>query len=75
MEAYELLGWIGTVLIVGAYFLNSTNRIPNTSRAYQLMNLFGAIGVGVSVYYQEAWPAVALQATWGLIAIYSPIKK
>ena len=38
------------------------------------MNLFGAFGVGVNVFHQQAWPAVALQVVWGIIAIISLIK-
>ena len=38
------------------------------------MNLFGAVGVGVNVFYQQAWPALALQIIWGIIAISILIK-
>lgn len=67
----QTLGWIGTILIVVAYFLVSRQYLSGQSKAYQLLNLFGAIGVGVNVFYQEAWPAVALQVVWGIIAIIS----
>ena len=36
---------------------------------YQAMNFFGALGVGVNVFYQAAWPALALQVVWGIIAV------
>lgn len=68
------IGWIGTFLIVLAYFLVSTKRVSGTSKTYQLINLFGAIGVGANVVYQKAWPSVALQIIWAVIAIYSLIK-
>ncbi|MDO8520719.1 MAG: hypothetical protein Q7S52_01260 [bacterium] len=71
MDFYSILGWLGTILIVGAYWLNSTKRVESTSRAYQLMNLLGAIGVGFNVFHQAAWPAVTLQVIWGIIALYS----
>ncbi len=38
------------------------------------MNLFGALGVGVNVFIQQAWPALTLQVVWGIIAIFSLIK-
>ena len=71
MDTYAILGWIGTVLIVGAYWLNSTKRVESTSVVYQLMNLFCAIGVFFNVFHQAAWPAVALQVIWGIIALHS----
>ena len=33
------------------------------------MNLLGAIGVGVNVFHQQAWPAVALQIVWELLPL------
>lgn len=70
----EAIGWIGTVLIVSAYYLVSTNRISGTSRNYQLLNFFGAIAVGVNVFKQAAWPALTLEVIWAIIAIYSLVK-
>ena len=65
----ELAGWIGTLLIVSAYFLVSYKKISPSSRTYQVLNLVGAIGVGINVLYQQAWPALALQVAWAVIAI------
>ena len=70
----QIFGWIGTTLIVVAYFLVSRQYLSSQSRAYQFFNLLGAVGVGVNVFYQEAWPAVALQIVWGVIAIISLLR-
>jgi len=73
--AAQVLGWIGTVLIVVAYFLISFKKIEATDRGYQLMNLFGAVGLGVNVFYQQSWPALVLEIIWGAIAIFALIKR
>lgn len=70
----QTTGWIGTILIVLAYFLVSYRKVSGTSKIYQAINLFGAIGVGINVFYQQAWPAVALQIVWGIIAIIALMK-
>jgi hypothetical protein len=75
VDIYSILGWAGTVLIVGAYFLNSTKRLESTSAIYQLMNLFGAMGMLVNVFHTRTWAAVALQVVWGVIALCSLLKK
>lgn len=62
-------GWIGTLLIILAYLLVSYKKIDSAKRPYQLMNLFGAIGVGVNVYFHQAWPALVMEIVWALIAI------
>ncbi len=66
-----VFGWLGTALIFGAYLLNSLKKVDSDSRAYQLMNLLGAAALGVNVYVQRAWPALALEFVWGGIAIIS----
>lgn len=70
----QTIGWIGTALIVIAYFLVSSKKVEGNSKIYQTINLLGAICVGVNVFSQHAWPALALQIIWGIIAIFSLIK-
>ena len=75
MEIFtQIMGWVGTFLIVLAYFLVSNNKINATSKKYQILNLLGAIGVGFNVFYQAAWPAFTLNVVWSIIAIISLIK-
>ncbi len=70
----QIVGWIGTFLIVLAYFLVSSKKIESTSKLYQVMNLLGAVGVGVNVFYLHAWSVAALQTAWGIIAIVALVK-
>ena len=70
----QIVGWVGTFLIVLAYFLVSYKKVDGSNKYYQLMNLFGAIGVGTNVFYQRAWPAFALQIVWGIIAVTSLLR-
>lgn len=75
MEIFaQIVGWIGAFLVVLAYFLVSYKKVQGDSRIYQLMNLVGAIGVGINASYQEAWPSFAIQIVWGIIAILALIK-
>lgn len=71
---HEVIGWGGTALILSAYFLITTKKISSDSRIYQLMNLFGALGIFVNAYVQRAIPAAALQVIWALIALYGLVK-
>jgi len=71
----QIAGWVGTFFIVFAYFLVSYKKVGGDSKIYQAMNLLGAIGVGVNVFHQHAWPAVALQIVWGIIAIIALVKR
>ncbi|MFA5933259.1 MAG: hypothetical protein WCV81_03260 [Microgenomates group bacterium] len=57
---YEIIGWIGTGLVLLAYFLVSTRRIAPTSKEYQLINLFGALGIIINSAIHMAIPSVGL---------------
>ena len=70
----QIAGWVGTALIITAYFLISRKLVDSSSKIYQGMNLFGALCVGANVLYQQAWPALALQIVWCLIAISALVK-
>lgn len=69
-----ILGWIGTTLIFLAYLLISLKKVDSANVTYQLMNLVGAAALGVNVYYQQAWSALALEFVWGGIAIFSLLR-
>jgi hypothetical protein len=70
----EIIGWIGTLSIVLAYFLLSNNTLQSSSRRYQLLNLFGAICVGINAFYNRAYPSLGLEIVWGLIAASTLVK-
>lgn len=68
-----IAGWIGTFLILGAYALLSYGAIQGRSVEYQLMNLFGSIGMCINVAYGRVWSGVALQVAFSAIAIATVI--
>ena len=70
----EIIGWIGTFFVVLAYFLVSYKKIQPTSKEYQLLNLFGALGISINVWHHQAWPSFALQIVWGVIALIALLK-
>ena len=72
----QTIGWVGTFLIVFAYFLLIVSKkVDEDNKYYQAMNLLGAIGVGISVFHYQVWSAVALQIVWGIVAIFALVKK
>jgi len=68
------LGWIGSVLVIGAYGLNSYQKINSSSLAFQLLNLIGAILLIINSVYKEAYPFTFINSVWVVIAISSIIK-
>jgi hypothetical protein len=70
----ELLGWAGALAFVLAYYLVSCGRLQADRPLYHIINLGGALAVGSSVFFKQAWPAFALEVVWGTIAFVSLLR-
>lgn len=70
---FDILGWLGMILVLLAYALLSINKIKN-GITYQILNLFAAIFMAIGLLPKNAWFSFTLQIMWGLIAIVSIIK-
>jgi hypothetical protein len=75
MNLIEIIGWIGTILIVGAYFLNINGKIKSTAVPYILANLVGGILFSIYTYAHRTYPNLVVNIVWVFIAIAAIIKK
>ena len=75
MNIIEIIGWIGSVLIVGSYFLNINGKLKSTSPVYIISNLMGGIFFTINTFSHKAYPSVAVNIIWVIIAIAALIKK
>jgi hypothetical protein len=66
---FEQIGWIGFVLIVGAYLFVTIKFLDVPSPVYHLMNLAGALCMVVNAGHKEARPLFWLNVVWSLIAV------
>jgi len=71
----EIMGWIGSVLIVGSYALNITGRLATTSKHYVLANIIGGLFFVVNTYFHQAYPSMMVNIIWVIIAIVMLSKK
>ena len=67
---YDVIGWIGAILLVSAYFLVAAGKLTAASPAFHGLNLIGGLGVALSALVHGAMPPVALNAVWAGIAIF-----
>ena len=65
------IGWSGSLLIVGAYFLNVYGLLGTEDILYPVMNLLGAIFLGIEYTRKKAFPGTVLELVWGGIAIFN----
>jgi len=74
IEKSAIIGWIGSFLILLAYFLNSLGYLDNGSFWYPFINLIGSSFLMFRVYIKKVWSLFVLNLVWFLIAIYSLYK-
>lgn len=71
----EIIGWIGAVLIVGAYYLNINGKLKSTSVIYILGNLLGGIFFTINTLVHQAYPSMIVNIIWIFIAVAALFKK
>lgn len=69
---FDILGWIGMILVLLAYGLLSINKIDN-GKTYQIINLVASILMAIGLFPKNAWFSFALQIAWGIVALISII--
>ena len=70
MHWVDIVGWIGSILIVVAYWLISMGRFKSHSSLYQGMNIIGSIFLVINTVYYHAYPSSALNVVWAMIGMY-----
>jgi hypothetical protein len=69
----DVAGWIEAATLVGAYAAVTADLPAATSRRYHALNAFGSVGLAAVVAFHRAWPSLALNAMWLLIACASVV--
>jgi uncharacterized membrane protein len=69
----DILGWVGSIEVVAAYGLNSSQRVKSDSLTFQLLNLTGAVFLIINSIYKQAYPFTFINTVWTAIAIVAII--
>ena len=65
----HVLGGLGTLVVLLAYFLVSSGRVQSQSYSFQGINVFGALLLLAYSILLSAWAALALNLAWVAIGI------
>jgi hypothetical protein len=71
----EVIGWIASLLILGAYYLNIRGKVTAGSPLYIWCNLLGGLFFIVNTVWHGAYPSAALNVVWVLIAVAALLRK
>jgi len=70
LQWYDWVGMAGTLMILGGFALLQAGRLNGTGLVYQLLNLFGAAGVLVSLWGSFNLSVFLLEAAWVAISVF-----
>ncbi len=70
----EIVGWTGSVLIIGAYALNLNGKLEANDLRYIWANIIGAVFFMINSYTHGAMPSVVVNIVWIGFAVNSIIK-
>jgi hypothetical protein len=71
----DIIGWLGSLLVVFAYAMNIAKRMDAGSLSYILLNIAGSACLIANTIYHNAIPSAAVNIVWIAIAILALIKK
>jgi len=71
----EILGWLGSVMVILAYALNINKKLDSDSLLYYFLNITGSSLLIINTLYHRAIPSMAVNVVWVLIAIVAIFKK
>lgn len=70
LEWYDIVGLAGTLAILVAFFLLQAGRLAGDSLRYQLLNLFGASGILVSLWETFNLSVFLLEIAWVAVSLF-----
>jgi hypothetical protein len=70
----DILGWIGSVMVVVAYAMNIYKKLASDSFVYYFLNIVGSGLLIVNTFYHNAIPSAFVNIVWVLIALVALVK-
>jgi hypothetical protein len=67
---FDLTGFLGVALIVGAYLFLQLDKLPSSVPSYSLLNAAGSLLIIVSLIFKFNTSAFLIEAFWFLISLF-----
>ena len=74
LDIFQIIGFVGMLCVVYAYFLLQIDKIDQKSLQFQLINLVGAILLLISLCVHFNLGSFIIEVFWILITLYGMIK-
>ena len=74
LPVYDAVGFVGTALIVVAYFANQQGWLRSDDWRFPCANLFGSLLILVSLAFEWNFPSVVIEIFWAAISLYGVVR-
>jgi predicted membrane protein len=74
MDIFQIIGFIGMLFIVYAYFLLQAQKLEHNSLRFQILNLIGAILLIISLLVHFNLGSFMIEVFWIIITVYGILK-
>ena len=74
MDIFQIIGFIGMLFVVYAYFLLQALKVEHSSLKFQTLNLIGAILLIISLLVHFNLGSFLIEVFWIIITIYGIMK-
>lgn len=74
ISTYDLFGWVGAFFIILSYTLFSRRKLKIDYTLFHMLNFLGFMGLAVSTFITESWPALTLSLIFTGISIVYIVK-
>jgi paired small multidrug resistance pump len=72
---HDWAGYVGVLLVLLAFLLMQAHKLHGNGLTYQLMNIFGALGVMLSLVFGSFnAPAFVMEAAWAAIGVFGVLR-
>lgn len=69
MDIWLVIGVVGMLCILVAFFCLETHRWSADGITYDAMNLLGSLLLVINAWHGRAWPFLILNAVWALVSL------
>jgi hypothetical protein len=74
IEPYNLAGFAGAAIGIGAYFANQQRWLRSDDWRFPFANLVGASLILLSLCFEWNFPSVVIEVFWALISLLGIVK-
>ena len=74
MSIPDLLGLVGSAVVIAAYFANVQGMMRADGTQYYVANIAGAGLILISLFFTWNLPAAVVEIFWGAISIYGLVR-